>query len=239
MCWLLSTAWAGYEKEEIPDRSGPVLIGRCEATLVVRQKAVNGNLGAARCLNLGLGKRGNYVEFEDTCTGQPTWPSCSLVWPRISCCAASLIQSPSCALLGVSFGGVMSPLGPRNCLRLRLHSVDLHSGLGVLPSPSLRVLVVANTLLLDDVTSIQCCPYNNHGARLQRRKLCNARPRHLEAVLHAGKVVASSTRLRQLLLLELHYWSLYRLLCLARARLRLLASAQVASLQLFVTVWIW
>jgi hypothetical protein len=55
-------AWAGYE-EEIPDRSGPVLIGRCEATLVVRQKAENGNQGPARCLNLGLGKRGNYVEF--------------------------------------------------------------------------------------------------------------------------------------------------------------------------------
>jgi hypothetical protein len=29
-------AWAGYEEEEIPDRSGPDLIGRCENTLVVR-----------------------------------------------------------------------------------------------------------------------------------------------------------------------------------------------------------
>jgi hypothetical protein len=37
--------WAGYEEEEIPDRSGPVLIGRCEATLVVRQKAVKGKRG--------------------------------------------------------------------------------------------------------------------------------------------------------------------------------------------------
>jgi hypothetical protein len=37
-------AWTGYEEEEIPDRSGPVLIGRCETTLVVRQKAVNGNV---------------------------------------------------------------------------------------------------------------------------------------------------------------------------------------------------
>jgi hypothetical protein len=36
-------ARAGYEKEEIPDRSGPVLIGRCETTLVVRQKAANDN----------------------------------------------------------------------------------------------------------------------------------------------------------------------------------------------------
>ena len=58
-------AWAGYEEEEIPDRSGPVLIGRCEATLVVRHKADNGNQDPARCLNLGLGKRGNYVGFED------------------------------------------------------------------------------------------------------------------------------------------------------------------------------
>ena len=65
-------AWAGYEEDEIPDRPGPVLIGRCETTLVVRQKAVNGNPDRAteeirrypaRCLNLGLGKRGNYVEF--------------------------------------------------------------------------------------------------------------------------------------------------------------------------------
>ncbi len=31
-------AWARYEEEEIPDRSGPVLIGRCETTLVVRCK---------------------------------------------------------------------------------------------------------------------------------------------------------------------------------------------------------
>ena len=30
-------AWAGYEEDEIPDRSGPVLIGRCEVTIVVRQ----------------------------------------------------------------------------------------------------------------------------------------------------------------------------------------------------------
>ena len=36
-------AWAGYEEEEIPDRSGPVMIGGCEATLVVRQKAENGS----------------------------------------------------------------------------------------------------------------------------------------------------------------------------------------------------
>ena len=55
---------AGYEEEEIPDRSGPVLIGRCEVTLVVRQKAVYGNPDPTRCLNLGQGKR----EFAGTCT---------------------------------------------------------------------------------------------------------------------------------------------------------------------------
>ena len=68
-------AWAGYEEEEIPDRSGPVLIGRCEAALVVRQEAVNGNPDPVRSLNLGLGKRGNYVKFEDTCrdTGMESW----------------------------------------------------------------------------------------------------------------------------------------------------------------------
>jgi hypothetical protein len=61
---LQLAAWAGYEEEEIPDQSGPVLIGRCEVTLVVRQKAVYGNPDPARCLNFGLGKR----EFADTDT---------------------------------------------------------------------------------------------------------------------------------------------------------------------------
>jgi hypothetical protein len=58
-------AWARYGEEEIPDWSVPVLMGRCETTLVVRQKAEYGNLDPARCLNLGLGKRGNYVKFGD------------------------------------------------------------------------------------------------------------------------------------------------------------------------------
>ena len=57
-------AWAGCEEEEIPDRSAPVLITRCEVSLVVRQKAVNGNPDPTRCLNLELGKR----EFAGTCT---------------------------------------------------------------------------------------------------------------------------------------------------------------------------
>jgi hypothetical protein len=35
-------AGAGYEEEEIPDRSGPVMIGRCETTLVVRCKWQSG-----------------------------------------------------------------------------------------------------------------------------------------------------------------------------------------------------
>jgi hypothetical protein len=50
-------AWARYEEEDIPDRSGPVLIGQCEVTFVVHQKVVYGNPDPARCLNLGLGKR--------------------------------------------------------------------------------------------------------------------------------------------------------------------------------------
>jgi hypothetical protein len=61
---IVLAAWDGYEEEEIPDRSGPVLIGRCEVTLVVRQKAVYDNPDPARCLNLGLGK----CEFADTGT---------------------------------------------------------------------------------------------------------------------------------------------------------------------------
>ena len=68
----MPAAWAEYEEEEIADRSGPVLIGQCEATLVVHEKAVNGNPDPAGCLNFELGKGGFYVEFEgigrDTCT---------------------------------------------------------------------------------------------------------------------------------------------------------------------------
>ena len=61
----LLAAWTGYEEEEIPDRSGSGSDRAVREYPRSRSESFDGNPDPARCLNIELGKRGFYVEFED------------------------------------------------------------------------------------------------------------------------------------------------------------------------------
>ena len=58
-------AWAGYEEEEISDRSGSGSDRAMREYPRSTSESFDGNPDPARCLNIELGKRGFFVEFED------------------------------------------------------------------------------------------------------------------------------------------------------------------------------